>query len=323
MARRDGLNTPEKLTLLRSMVPYIRSNGPVPIVELASQFEISPDLARDLVRLIALSGVPGDTRTYLPNDMFDIDWDALEQHDEAVIINSIISDDAPALSGREIAAILAGLQYLKSVPGLALSAEIDLLIQKLAGTAAVNPPLIEVQAVAPASLQIIRDAISARQSLRFEHRKSTDEITNRHVQPYYLESVDEAWYLLGWCADRREERLFRISRMSKIEVCPGIENAPASHQTRPASTSLYAPAADALTARVRVGEQWLPRIRSFEPSIRSSSNSSTVVDIELAVPARASWVVTASAGNAEVLEPLSARAAVAAWAERALSQYDH
>ncbi len=322
MARRDGLNTPEKLTLLRSMVPFIRANGPVPIIELASHFEITPELARALVRLIALSGVPGDTKTYLPNDMFDIDWDALEQDDEALIINSIVSDDAPALSGREIAAILAGLQYLKAVPGLALREEIDLLIQKLAGTAIVNPPLIEVRAVAPASLQMIRDAISTGHSLRFEHRKSPAEITNRHVQPYSLESVDEVWYLLGWCADRREERLFRISRMSNIEAHPPIQAAPTSDQNRPSSTSLYAPAADAITARVRVGEQWLSRIRSFEPTIIRSSNSSTDVEIELAVPARASWVVAASAGNAEVLEPHSARTAVAAWAARALSQYD-
>lgn len=322
MARRDGMHTPEKLTLLRSMVPFIRANGPVPIIELASQFEITPDLARNLVRLIALSGVPGDTKTYLPNDMFDIDWDALEHDDEAVIMSSIVSDDAPALSGREIAAILAGLQYLKAVPGLALSAEIDLLIQKLAGTTSENPPLIGVQAAAPASLQMIRDAISTGQSLSFEYRKSPDEVTNRHVQPYYLESVDEVWYLLGWCADRREERLFRISRMSKIVMKPGIEAAPMSHQTRPVSTSLYAPAADALTARVRVGEQWLSRIRLFEPSYRDSSDSSAVVDIELAVPARAAWVVAASAGNAEVLEPHSAREAVAAWAARALSQYE-
>src|SRR5699024_1906060 len=62
------------------------------------------------------SGIPGETRTYLPQDLFDIDWDALEEHDEIEITHRVVLNDAPRFSAREASALLAGLQYIRSLP---------------------------------------------------------------------------------------------------------------------------------------------------------------------------------------------------------------
>ena len=51
--------------------------------------------------LIAVSGVPGDTDSYQHGDLFDIDWDAFEEHDEIVLTNLVAIDDSPRFSARE------------------------------------------------------------------------------------------------------------------------------------------------------------------------------------------------------------------------------
>ena len=53
-------------------------------------------------------GCPGSTGTYQPNDLFDIDWDAFEDDDVIVIVHHVAIDDAPRLSAREAAALIAG-----------------------------------------------------------------------------------------------------------------------------------------------------------------------------------------------------------------------
>ena len=88
----------------------------VDVAEAAAHFGSPTMQIRDAVKLIAMSGLPGATGTYQPNDLFDIDWDAFEDDDEIVIVHHVAIDDAPRLSAREAAALIAGLQYLRHCP---------------------------------------------------------------------------------------------------------------------------------------------------------------------------------------------------------------
>ena len=44
------------------------------------------------------------------------------------------------------------------------------------------------------------------------------ETARRTVEPLKLCFKGQAWYLYGYCRDRRAERLFKLSRMREIEV---------------------------------------------------------------------------------------------------------
>ena len=44
----------------------------------------------------------------MPNDLFDIDWDLLDERDIIVITNTVGLERAPQLTAREAAALLAG-----------------------------------------------------------------------------------------------------------------------------------------------------------------------------------------------------------------------
>src|SRR5690606_23820306 len=70
MANRQGpFQAQDKLTFLLSLVPYLMDHDRVSVAEAASHFGVSPELIRDSVRLIGVSGVPGETASYQHGDL--------------------------------------------------------------------------------------------------------------------------------------------------------------------------------------------------------------------------------------------------------------
>ena len=118
-------------TFVLSFVPYLLEQRVVAVSEAAQHFGMTEDEIRDAVRLIATSGLPGSTGTYQPNDLFDIDWDSFEEDDVIIVVHHVAIDDAPRLSAREAAALIAGLQYLSASPENAGSASLASLRSKL------------------------------------------------------------------------------------------------------------------------------------------------------------------------------------------------
>jgi len=48
---------------------------------------------------------------------------------------------------------------------------------------------------------------------------NNDETTKRHIEPFALiNNVGESWYLIAWCRLRKDYRLFRFDRITKMEV---------------------------------------------------------------------------------------------------------
>ena len=106
----------DKLAFLLSLVPWLMDHDGASVAEAAEHFGVAPQQIRDAVELIAVSGVPGDTDSYQHGDLFDINWDAFEERDEIVLTNLVAIDDSPRFSAREATALIAGLQYLSSLP---------------------------------------------------------------------------------------------------------------------------------------------------------------------------------------------------------------
>ena len=177
MARRSKpLKAPDKLVFLLSFVPYLLEQRVVDVTEAAQHFGMTEDEIRDAVRLIATSGLPGSTGTYQPNDLFDIDWDSFEDDDVIVIVHHVAIDDAPRLSAREAAALMAGLQYLSASPESAGSASLASLRAKLAAGASSAPSRLAVaETEADASLALIREAVAEGRQLEFDYLNARGE----------------------------------------------------------------------------------------------------------------------------------------------------
>lgn len=95
------LTTSDRVMLLMSLVPYLKEHGPTQVSELASMFGVDAPAVRKLVRFLGVAGVPGETQTYQHEDLFDIDWDALEQHD-IVSLTQTVAVDAEVLVSRNL-----------------------------------------------------------------------------------------------------------------------------------------------------------------------------------------------------------------------------
>ncbi|HEY8589506.1 MAG TPA: WYL domain-containing protein, partial [Naasia sp.] len=106
----------DKLAFLLSLVPYLIDHDGVSVAEAAAHFRVTEADLIASVKLIAMSGVPGDSSAYLDTDLFDIDWDALEDDSRIVLTHAVAIDESPRLSAREAAALIAGLQYLAALP---------------------------------------------------------------------------------------------------------------------------------------------------------------------------------------------------------------
>src|SRR5690606_8932644 len=64
---------------------------------------------------LGTAGVPGETHTYQPEDLFDIDWDAFEQDDIVSLTQTVAIEETPRFSASEYAALIAGLHALQDV----------------------------------------------------------------------------------------------------------------------------------------------------------------------------------------------------------------
>lgn len=69
------------------------------------------------------------------------------------------------------------------------------------------------------TLTALWQAIANRRRVRFcYHKRHADEATVREVDPYSLAHMVNDWYLYGYCHLRRNRRVFRLSRISDLNL---------------------------------------------------------------------------------------------------------
>lgn len=312
----------DKLAFLLSLVPYLMDRDRVSVGEAATHFGVDEEQIREAVRLISVSGIPGETASYQHGDLFDISWDDFEGNDEIVLTNLVAIDDSPRFSAREAAALIAGLQYLSALPENADRAAIASLMSKLSRGASAEPSQLAVEAnETDATLSLIRAAVEQGAQLKFDYLNSRGEQENRHVDPLRVESVDADWYLRGWCHLREAVRTFRLDRISN----PVVTAEPITHGATDVTLpdTLFEGSADDLLVTIDVAAGAEALLADYVPD----SATSTVVDGRVRTTVRVSHyhglkrLIASMPGVAIVVAPAEARAVVAQWAAAGAARY--
>lgn len=70
----------------------------------------------------------------------------------------------------------------------------------------------------------LKDAILSRNVVEFEYVNSYGKISRRSVEPIKLMFKGQAWYLQGFCKNKKDNRIFRISRIRNLKVTDEIFN---------------------------------------------------------------------------------------------------
>lgn len=314
----DSLQTPDRVVLLLSLVPYLQEHGPTTIGELSEAFGADPEMLRGLVRFLGTAGVPGETLRYQHEDLFDIDWDALEHADTVSLVQAVAVDDAPRFSTVETAALLAGLHALGAMLPEADAEVAASAAAKLAGTSGAESPLTVTAEPQDPRVPVLISAIDADRQVSFAYRDAAGRVSEREVDPWTLTQSGGAWYLRGYCHTREAERMFRVDRMADVTV--GDE---------PVRFPPVVPGEDRIgsgtgvTVVVAVRERSLPALRDAAPETLEQLDDGWVrARVRLGHPLAALGLVQAAPGDVVVESPGEARAAVREWAERGLSVYE-
>lgn len=323
-ADRPGADRPiaalDRAALLLQLVPYLLGKGEVSVAEAASEFDVAPEQMRAMVERLTVIGLPGERGYWqLPHDLFDIDWDLLDRDDVIAITNTVGLERSPRLTAREAAALLAGLQLARSLPGVGDSDVVTGLLEKLArGAAAAPPPVI----VAPGPVDGVRDvvdrALRERVTVTFTYRAPGAAPASRTVDPIKVHIANGQWYLQGWDHLRQAVRTFHLDRVGE----PTLTDIAAVHGADPVP-ELFAPGDDEVLARFRFPRAVAPLLADYldRAEIEDADDDTAVASLRLADEQSLKRLAARRGGEVELLEPLGARRAAAAWAAAGLAQY--
>ncbi|GAA2188126.1 YafY family protein [Leucobacter alluvii] len=339
---RKQVLAPERVTFLLSLVAYLRDTGSATVGELAERFSVPPELVRTLVRFLGTAGVPGETMNYQDEDLFDIDWDALEQQDLVSLTRTVAVDDAPRFAPMETAALIAGLQALTSMLGPEDAALARATAEKLGTALGATPeaPMSVTDGPGDARVPELVAAIEEGRAVSFVYRDASGSDSRRTVRPQSLTQGSGTWYLRGYCFERLADRTFRVDQMRELERAeiPGAAGAapgtadPAGSDAPLVPVPVAAPPATAaeqpmahegpvhITARVT--EAALAPLEGFAPEVLEQIEDGRFrVRVEAWHRGTAVQIVQVLPGGVEIESPDWARASVREWTERALAAY--
>jgi proteasome accessory factor C len=319
MTVRRSLVATDRAALMLQLVPYLIGKGEVSVAEAADEFDVSPDQMRSMVEKLTVIGLPGDGGYWqMANDLFDIDWDLLDQRDLIVITNSVGLERSPKLTAREAAALLAGLQLARTIPGVGDTDLFTGLLGKLARGASSAPAEV---IVAPGPVDTVRDAVASALrrgvAVSFTYKAPDAAPTTRTVDPVKVHIADGQWYLQGWCHLREAMRTFHLDRVSELE----LTDIPITHAGEPAGGWFQSGEGD-MVVRIRFDEAVGPLLGDYlDRASLQTADGVTVATMRVADEYSLRRLVAKRGGDVEVLEPAAARRAAAEWAEAGLSQY--
>jgi len=309
----------DRAALILQLVPYLIGKGEVSLAEAADEFDVSEAQMRGMVEKLTVIGLPGDGGFWqMANDLFDIDWDLLDEHGVISITNTVGLERTPRLTAREAAALLAGLQLAATLPGVGDSGLVQGLLAKLArGASGVPAEVI----VAPEAVDDVRVAVAAALrdgvAVSFTYKAPDAPVTTRTVDPVKVHIASGQWYLQGWCHLRQAMRTFHLDRVSDVRptdipITHGGEHVP----------ELFEPSETDAVADLRIRAGVVPLLADYlDRSTVTGSGDVRSAQIRVADERSLKRVAARHAGDVEVQGPESARRAVAAWAEAGLDQY--
>lgn len=319
------LDASEKLALYLVLVPYLIERQQVAVAEAAAHFGVSEAQIRQLVENLTVIGLPGEDDFFqMPNDLFDINWDLLDEQGEIQITHHPALQRPPRLTSREAAALIAGLELIAAAPGAVLTQTLHDLRAKLSRGASGEGSGLAIDPGAGSSERALLDeAIRERRDVSFSYQALDAPMTRRTVSPYRLLFDDGQWYLQGWCHLRNGERTFNLERM--LELTMGARTAPQIPRAQGHEQASSNDLAGEQFVTVRVIPGALERLGDYLRDAESERDDATgehIVRIRVGSPRSFRRVVARGGGAIGVIAPESAVRAAHAWASAALNAYN-
>lgn len=185
--------------------------------ELADLFEVSPRTIYRDIEAINMAGIPirsisgvGGGFEIMPE--YKLDKNVFSTAELSAILTGL-SNLSAMVRDNELVNVLAKIKRLipadRAKDIKIKTNQISIDVSAWSGNQNIQP-----------YLQIIKSALDSHRLLSFEYIAHHGNKTMRTVEPYQLVMKSGHWYFYGYCRNRNDYRLFRLSRMSNLQMEP-------------------------------------------------------------------------------------------------------
>jgi proteasome accessory factor C len=319
MPKMNSVFGTERLSLTYAVIGYALKHESVPVAKIAKHFGYREDEIVSILKALNVTEPGVDHVGYgVP---FSVNMDLL---DEGIcnLSRRHVDLDTPRLTSRQAAALSTGLRLLQQVRGYRKNKDLDALIQALhqgSGSTASDKIQLEPER-ADEDLEPLRDAILEGKVVKFDYINLKGvKSKGRLVEPLRLISVDNDWYLKGFCLKSDDIRNFKLDAMSNLSTTDQDTNP--DHLKMELDSVLYQPGSEAIDVVIEVEPEAYQVLTdykaSYDRSVKTGAIKATIkVTSLLTLPA----MVASYGGAVRVLEPAEARQQVREFALRALGR---
>lgn len=204
-----------KVDRLVSIIMTLLDKKRIGAQELADMFEVSPRTIYRDIDAINMAGIPirsisgvGGGFEIMPE--YKIDRQVFSTADLSAILMGL-SSLSSMVRGNELVNALA---KVKSFIPADKAKDIEIKTNQICIDVS---PWLGNQNIQP-HLEIIQTALENHKLLSFEYIAHHGNKTTRTVEPYQLVLKSSHWYFRGYCYTRNDYRLFRLSRISDLQM---------------------------------------------------------------------------------------------------------
>jgi proteasome accessory factor C len=317
MSRRGPRGAEERLRRLLVMLPWLMERGEVPLAEVASHFQMTPDDVAAELELAAMCGLPP-----FVDELIDVFIDG-----DMVIVGIPRLFTRPLrLTAPEGFALVAAGRAAMELPGADPDGPLGRGLRKLAAALGDDGVLVELPRSARTDelIALCVAAAERRERLRVAYfTPDRDEVTEREITPRRVFSDRGEWYVSADDHRSGERRTFRIDRIDVAEPTGTID--PPADEDEPGEEGPPAWFTDGavprVTLRLRPAATWVVE-RYPVDSVRELAGGA--VEVRLAVSSER-WLerlLLRLGPDATVVEPRRLAGLGRAAAARILTRYE-
>ncbi|HUY64042.1 MAG TPA: WYL domain-containing protein [Acidimicrobiales bacterium] len=308
----------QRLHRLLAVLTWLARVQRAPLDELAERFGMSPaDLVTDL-ELAACCGLP----PYTPDQLMEI---LVDEHEVTANLGPELARPR-RLTAAEGFALAASARAILATPGADRQGALSKALAKLESALGADGRLRVDLGDAAHLAEVRRAADEGRQLQVRYYSVSSDQESERVVDPLSVLAIDGRWYLDAYCHHAGSMRRFRVDRM--VSVAPTGQAVDHSRFDGPSgpsggpATEAFLPSPDATVARLAVepGGMWLVEA---VPTLGTAPlpDGRTEVRLAVASPVWFDRLLLRLGAQAEVLAPPELVGAGRASARRLLERY--
>ncbi|WP_443660314.1 helix-turn-helix transcriptional regulator [Clostridium algidicarnis] len=204
-----------KIDRLMSIIMILLNCDKISATKLAEMFEVSPRTIYRDIETISLSGIPIMTYPGINGGIsivpeYKVDKKFFTASDISTLLMGLGSIST-TLSHKEI---IGTVEKVKSLLPKEQFNDIELKSNQIIidlttwmGNKNFKP-----------TLEKVKKALNDSKYLLFKYYGGNGEKSNRRIEPYQLVLKEAHWYLQGYCALRKDFRVFKLSRISDLEI---------------------------------------------------------------------------------------------------------